>query len=180
MPCIRCTRCAQVCPALLQPQELFWHAHARNFSRTQQLRLFDCIECGCCSYVCPSHIPLVHYYRHAKNEIWAHEAEKKAADAARMRHDFRQFRLEREKQEKHERLAQKAAGRLHGAERDSELEKKKAAIQAALERASKARAEVKPRNIENLPPEKQKEIEEIEARRAKLREMAKKPLETET
>jgi electron transport complex protein RnfC len=179
MPCIRCTRCAQVCPASLQPQDLFWYAHARNFSRAQQLRLFDCIECGCCSYVCPSHIPLVHYYRYAKNEIWTHEAEKKAADTARMRHEFRQFRLEREKQEKHERLAQKAMGRLQGAERDIELEKKKAAIQAAMERARKAKAEIKPRNIENLPREKQKEIEEIEARRAKLRELAKKPLETE-
>ena len=47
-----------------------------NFGKAQEYNLFDCIECGCCSYVCPSHIPLVHYYRFAKSEIWAHEKDK--------------------------------------------------------------------------------------------------------
>jgi H+/Na+-translocating ferredoxin:NAD+ oxidoreductase subunit C len=179
LPCIRCTRCAEVCPARLQPQDLYLYARAKNFGRTQELRLFDCIECGCCSYVCPSHIPLVHYYRFAKNEIWVHEAERKAADTSRERHEFRQFRLEREKQEKHERLAQKAAERLKGLDKDADAEKKKAAIRAAMERARKAKEGITPRNMENLPPEKRQEIAEIEARRNKLREIAKKPLETE-
>ena len=109
IPCIRCARCAESCPADLQPQELYWFAKAGNFGKAQEYALFDCIECGCCSYVCPSHIPLVQFYRYAKSEIWAQEREKKAADLARIRHDLRLERIEREKREKAERLAQKSA-----------------------------------------------------------------------
>ncbi len=109
MPCIRCAKCAESCPAELQPQELYWFAKAKNFGKAQEYALFDCIECGCCSYVCPSHIPLVQYYRYAKSEIWAQEREKKASDLARVRHEFRIERMERDKREKAERLAQKSA-----------------------------------------------------------------------
>ncbi|HRK77572.1 MAG TPA: electron transport complex subunit RsxC, partial [Thiobacillus sp.] len=108
LPCIRCTRCADVCPAELQPQELFRFAKASDFGHAQEYHLFDCIECGCCSYVCPSHIPLVDFYRYAKGEIWTREKDKRAADLARERHAFRQFRQEREKKEKAEKLAAKA------------------------------------------------------------------------
>lgn len=107
MPCIRCGRCAEVCPARLSPMELYAFAKARNFGKAQEYALFDCIECGCCGYVCPSHIPLVDYYRYAKSEIWAREREKKAADLARSRHEFRVSRMEREKQERARRLAEK-------------------------------------------------------------------------
>ncbi len=107
LPCIRCTRCAEVCPADLQPQDLYWYSRAREFGKAQSFSLFDCIECGACSYVCPSHIPLVQYYRFAKSEIHAREREKLAADGARVRHEFREFRIEREKQEKADKLAAK-------------------------------------------------------------------------
>ena len=107
LPCIRCTRCVEVCPAELQPQDLYWFAKARDFGKAQAFSLFDCIECGACSYVCPSHIPLVQYYRFAKSEIHAREKEKQAADSARERHEFHLHRIEREKQEKAEKLAAK-------------------------------------------------------------------------
>ncbi len=185
MPCIRCGRCAQACPADLQPFELYWHAKSRNFGKTQEYGIFDCIECGCCDYVCPSHIPLVEYYRFAKSEIWAREQEKAAADNARNRHEFRTFRLEREKQERAERLAQKAASAKtsdapaeSSSEADAEKAAKKAAIEAALERAKAKKAQVQPQNTDNLPPEKQQEIAEIEARRAQIREMAQQPPDT--
>jgi len=108
MPCIRCTRCVEVCPADLQPQDLFWFAQSKEFGRAQAFSLFDCIECGACSYVCPSHIPLVQYYRFAKSEIRAREHDKQLADKARERHEYREHRIEREKQEKAEKLAAKA------------------------------------------------------------------------
>ena len=114
MPCIRCIRCADVCPADLQPQDLYWFAKAREFGKAQEYSLFDCIECGACSYVCPSHIPLVQYYRFAKSEIWARERDKKAADDARERFEYRQYRIEREKQER----AGKLAARTNAARRD--------------------------------------------------------------
>ena len=186
LPCIRCTRCADVCPAELQPQELFRFAKAGDFGRAQEYHLFDCIECGCCSYVCPSHIPLVDYYRYAKSEIWAREKEKRAADLARERHEFRQFRLEREKKEKAEKLAAKAQAKraeLTAAPASeaaaSEVDAKKALIAAAMARAQAKKAEAEPKNTESLSAVTQREIEEIEARRAKIRELARSPLESE-
>lgn len=186
LPCIRCTRCAEVCPAELQPQELFRFAKAADFGRAQEYHLFDCIECGCCSYVCPSHIPLVDFYRYAKSEIWAREKEKRASDLARERHEFRQFRLDREKKEKAEKLAAKAQAKraeLTAAPAEgtvsSDADAKKALIAAALARVQAKKAEAVPKNTDSLSPETQREIEEIEARRAKIRELAHQPLETE-
>jgi electron transport complex protein RnfC len=112
LPCIRCTRCVEVCPAELQPQDLYWFSKAKNFGKAQEHHLFDCIECGACSYVCPSNIPLVQYYRFAKSEIWANEREKDAANIARERHEFHLLRIEREKQEKADKLAQKEKAAL--------------------------------------------------------------------
>jgi electron transport complex protein RnfC len=187
LPCIRCTRCAEACPAELQPQELFRFAKAGDFGRAQEYHLFDCIECGCCSYVCPSHIPLVDFYRYAKSEIWAREKEKRASDLARERHEFRQFRLEREKKEKAEKLAAKAqakraelaAAPATASAVQSDADAKKALIAAALARAQAKKAEVAPKNVDHLPPDTQREIEEIEARRAKIRALAHQPLESE-
>ena len=185
LPCIRCTRCADACPAELQPQELFRFAKAGDFGRAQEYHLFDCIECGCCSYVCPSHIPLVDFYRYAKSEIWTREKDKRAADLARERHAFRQFRQEREKKEKAEKLAAKAQAKRAelaaapdaGGAAPSEADAKKALIAAALARAQAKKAEAAPKNTDHLPPGTQREIAEIEARRAKIRELARQPLE---
>ena len=184
IPCIRCTRCADVCPADLQPQDLYRFAKAQDFGRAQEYHLFDCIECGCCSYVCPSHIPLVDFYRYAKSEIWAREKEKKAADLARERHEFRVFRQEREKREKAEKLAARAQAKKQeltaaAASGDGEAAARKALIAAAMERAKAQKAGITPQNTDKLAPDKQREIEEIEARRAKIRETAHQPLEQE-
>ncbi len=162
-PCIRCGECAAVCPMQLMPQQMYWHARARDFDKVQDFNLFDCIECGCCAYVCPSNIPLVQYYRFAKNEIWAQEQERKASDKARERHEFRQFRIEREKEEKAARHKAKAAAVSEGGDAD-----KQAAIKAAMERAKAKReaAGVEPKNTENLTPAQQKQVDEADARRA--------------
>lgn len=109
MPCIRCARCADACPVNLQPQELYWFAKADNFEKAADYKLFDCIECGACSYVCPSNIPLVQYYRYAKSEIIAADKAKEAADLARERNDFRLARIEREKLERAQKHAERAA-----------------------------------------------------------------------
>ncbi len=111
MPCIRCGACVEVCPANLLPQQLYWHARAKEFDKAQDYHLFSCIECGCCSTVCPSHIPLVQFYRYAKNEIWAQEKEKQKAELARQRHQARLERLEREQKEREAKLRQKTPPR---------------------------------------------------------------------
>ena len=184
MPCIRCGACAQACPADLQPQDIYWFAKSRNFGRAQELHLFDCIECGCCTYVCPSHIPLVGYYRFAKSEIWAREKEKKAADLARERHEFRLFRQEREKAERAAKHAAKFEAKKEyltgsGTSLDAEAAKKKALIEEALARAKAKKEGITPRNTDNLTDEQRREIGEIEARREKIREIAKQPVEPE-
>ena len=166
LPCIRCTRCADACPVNLQPQELYWFSRAQNLEKTRDYQLFDCIECGCCSYVCPSNIPLVQYYRFAKSEIIAQDKAKQAAIIARERNDFRLLRIEREKQERAQRHAQKTAGKT-GITADDEV--KKAAIAAAMERARAQKAEVTPQNTDSLTPAVQTEIAEIDARRTAVK-----------
>ena len=149
LPCIRCARCADACPVSLQPQELYWFAKSQNLEKAREYKLFDCIECGCCSYVCPSNIPLVQYYRFAKSEIIAQDKAKEAANLARERNDFRLARIEREKQERAAKHAQRAAGaKTESADADAA---KKAAIAAAMERAKAQKSEVQPRNTDNLP-----------------------------
>lgn len=137
-PCIRCGDCARACPVALQPMDLFWFAKSKNLGKAQEWRLFDCIECGACAYVCPSSIPLVDYYRFAKAEIWDAERQRKAANLARQRHEYRQFRLERDKQEKAERLAAKAAVKIDAATAspDPADAVRAAKIQAAMARAA--------------------------------------------
>ena len=132
MPCIRCGECTRVCPANLLPQQLYWHARAKDLEKTQQYNLFDCIECGCCSYVCPSHIPLVHYYRFAKTEIAAQERDRKKSDIARERHEFNQYRAERKKQEDEERRRKKK----ELLKKSQQSDDKQDAIAAALARAN--------------------------------------------
>lgn len=163
MPCIRCARCADACPVTLQPQELYWFAKSDNFEKAREYHLFDCIECGCCSYVCPSHIPLVDYYRYAKSEIIALDRAKESANLARERNELRLARIEREKQERAAKHAQKAAGAKSeaGAAEDA----KQAAIAAAMARAQAQKAEVTPQNTDALPPAVAAEIAEIDARR---------------
>ncbi len=109
--CIRCGACADVCPASLLPQQLFWHAKAKELDKAQSYNLFDCIECGACAYVCPSEIPLVHYYRQAKAEIRLEKEEKSRSEKAKERFEARNARLIREKQEREERHQKAKAAR---------------------------------------------------------------------
>ncbi|HIO91564.1 MAG TPA: electron transport complex subunit RsxC [Leucothrix mucor] len=135
MPCIRCGKCVDACPANLLPQQLYWHTQAKDYERVSEHKLNSCIECGCCDFVCPSHIPLVSYFRFAKSEIHAQELALVKSDIARERHEFLEFRKVREKQErdekrrKHKEALQKKKA---GASADKA---KKDAIQAALDRA---------------------------------------------
>ena len=99
-PCIRCGSCAEVCPANLLPQQLYWHAKNDDLEKAQHHNLMDCIECGACAYVCPSHIPLVQYYRYAKAEVRQQAADQVKADKARQRFEARQARIEQEQAEK--------------------------------------------------------------------------------
>lgn len=136
LPCIRCGDCADACPMSLQPQQLYWHARARDFEALGETGLFDCIECGACAYVCPSHLPLVGYYRNAKAEIRTAEQQRRFAEQARQRYEFRQARLERERREQAEQRRRKKEA-LQADSEAGEQSDRKAEIQAAIARARK-------------------------------------------
>ena len=130
--CIRCSACADACPADLLPQQLYWYSKGQLHDKAKSHNLADCIECGACAWVCPSNIPLVQYFRQEKAEIYAISMEEKRAAEAKARFEARQARLEREKiarQERHKQAAVQPAG------------KDQDAINAALARVREKKAD---------------------------------------
>ncbi|UCG31131.1 MAG: electron transport complex subunit RsxC [candidate division WOR-3 bacterium] len=69
-PCVRCAACVDSCPMGLMPTEICSFVKNKNFDMAKTYGLLDCIECGCCAYMCPAAIPLVHYFKYGKSEIW--------------------------------------------------------------------------------------------------------------
>jgi len=149
--CIRCSLCAESCPAGLLPQQLYWFSKGEEHEKARKHNLFDCIECGACAYVCPSNIPLVQYYRQEKAEIRAIDAETARATEAKARFEAKQARMEREKlarEEKHQKAAVKldeapateAPSAETAAEQPAEADPRKAALAAAIARAKAKKA----------------------------------------
>ena len=116
--CIRCSACADACPADLLPQQLYWFSKGQQHDKATAHNIADCIECGACAWVCPSNIPLVQYFRQEKAEIYAISQEEKRAAEAKARFEARQARLEREKAarlERHKSAAVQPAAKDHDA-----------------------------------------------------------------
>ena len=137
--CIRCGLCADACPIELLPQQLHWYAKSQNHDQLQHHNLFDCIECGACAYVCPSAIPLVQYYRAAKDEIRTQKARNEKSERSRVRFEQRQARLEAA-------AAEKEARRKTNAEKARKLKEAKTAAETAGSTAptADAKADVDP------------------------------------
>ncbi|MHA2761925.1 electron transport complex subunit RsxC [Vibrio harveyi] len=141
MECIRCSQCAEACPASLLPQQLQWYAKSQEYDKLEELNLKDCIECGACAFVCPSEIPLVQYYRQAKAEIRTRAQEAAAAERAKLRFEEKKARMEREKAERENRFKKAADDRR----KDMKASGGDDAIAAAIARvkAQKENAEAK-------------------------------------
>jgi electron transport complex protein RnfB len=144
--CIGCTLCIQACPV-----DAILGAAKQMHTILPSL----CTGCDLCVAPCPvdciSMLPVT-----GERTGWAAWSQAQA-DAARARHDFRNERLKREKEENDARLAAKAlekmravtAEQANSAEELAEKERKRAIIAAAIERArQKAASPVPP------PPEK--------------------------
>jgi len=146
--CIRCGECANACPALLLPQQLFWHAKAEEYDKAASYNLKDCIECGCCSYVCPSDIPLVEYYRIAKSALKQAADEKHQAERAKLRFEARIQRLEEEK------LAREAKAKEAAARRQATMTSTdKNAVAEAMARIAAKKAAAAETTADNTPVE---------------------------
>ncbi len=129
--CIGCTLCIQACPvdAIVGAGKLM-HTVAPSL----------CTGCDLCVAPCP--VDCIVMYPVTETTGWAAWSQADA-DAARERHDFRAFRLQRDKQENDARLAEKAKAKMEqvnaidpaDAESAAALERKRAIIAAAMERA---------------------------------------------
>ena len=160
--CIRCSACADACPADLLPQQLYWFSKGQQHDKATAHNLSDCIECGACAWVCPSNIPLVQYFRQEKAEIYAIAQEEKRNAEAKARFEARQARLEREKAARAERH-KKAA--VQPAAKDQQ------AIDAALTRVREKQAtRTQPIVVEaGSVPDNSEVIAAREARKAQAR-----------
>jgi len=130
--CIGCTLCIQACPV-----------DAIIGAAKQMHTVIDdlCTGCELCVAPCPVDCITVVQTTPGRNgwQAWSQPQ----ADAARARHDQRAARLRRDKEENDARLAAKAAAKLREVEaqaagtpeQQAEQARKKAIIQAAMERA---------------------------------------------
>ncbi|TNV22684.1 electron transport complex subunit RsxC [Buttiauxella sp. B2] len=160
--CIRCSACADSCPADLLPQQLYWFSRGQQHDKAQSHNLKDCIECGACAYVCPSNIPLVQYFRKEKAEIREIELEAKRTAEAKVRFEARLARLERDKAARLERHKQAA---VQPTAKDND------AIQAALARVKSKKAQGDEPIVVQAGslPDNQQVIAAREARKAQAR-----------
>lgn len=67
--CINCGMCVKVCPVNLVPGMLSMYCAKGSLEHAETEGILYCIECGCCDYVCPSRRPLLHMFRHAKQQL---------------------------------------------------------------------------------------------------------------
>ena len=164
MECIRCSACAEACPASLLPQQLQWHAKANELDKCEELNIKDCIECGACAFVCPSEIPLVQYYRQAKAEIKTRKDEAAAAERAKIRFEEKNARMERDKAERENRFKKAADNRR----KDMKTSGGDDAIAAAIARvkAQKAAAEQAPNEEPAVKPAVAAAIAKAKAKQA--------------
>ncbi|HAU4930065.1 electron transport complex subunit RsxC [Aeromonas hydrophila] len=168
--CIRCSACADACPANLLPQELYWYSRAKEYDKAEGLNLFDCIECGACAWVCPSEIPLVQYYKIAKDDIREARAEAEKAERAKQRFEAKQARFEREKTAREARHAEAAAQRrqaMTAAGGEDPVAAALARIKAKQDAAPVGASELAPDNSAMIAAREARKQEAIARRAAK-------------
>lgn len=159
--CIRCGRCARVCPSKLVPYQMYAYSRAGDHAHAAKCGIADCVLCGCCSFTCPSRINLTVQFRREQalqNIISETEKRNNRARDAAIEHEKREA-------ERKKRLAEKKAAALARLKQNSQTEnankglpstenaalseKKALALKAAKERALKRKAE-----LQALEPQK--------------------------
>ena len=67
--CIRCGRCADVCPMELLPLYYPKYAVSQDWTGANGKSVRDCMECGCCEFICSSKIPLRYSIKQCKKGV---------------------------------------------------------------------------------------------------------------
>lgn len=175
--CIGCTLCMQACPvdAIVGAPKLM-HTVVSAL----------CTGCDLCVAPCPVDcISMLPVTGDATGwQAWSADQ----AEAARKRHDRRTARIAREREAAEARAAARRAAASPAAaappasatEEDEAAAKKRAIIAAALERARQKKAAleaegVAPKNVSNVSPAVQAQIDAAEARRQRLRTTSDEP-----
>ncbi len=107
--CIRCGRCAKVCPSRLIPYELYTSCLANNDKQCLKNGIKSCIECGCCSYVCPSAIRLVEAFRTQKTIMKAQKKKEEKLKIAKERYQAKLVKIKLEEELRAKRKAEALA-----------------------------------------------------------------------
>lgn len=79
VPCLRCGKCTEVCPAGLEPVVISAAAKTFNEESLEKLHVMDCIECGLCTYICPSKIDVTENVRRGKRQVMMKMQKERAA-----------------------------------------------------------------------------------------------------
>lgn len=69
--CIRCGKCADVCPMNLVPTRIALASRNQDIALAHRYNIMACFECGSCAYTCPAGIPLVQLIRVGKVGVLA-------------------------------------------------------------------------------------------------------------
>jgi Na+-translocating ferredoxin:NAD+ oxidoreductase subunit B len=158
--CIGCTLCIQACPV-----DAIVGAAKQMHTVVAEL----CTGCDLCVAPCP--VDCI-----SMQPISAEEMQHDRNDQWREQHEFRLYRLEREKHEKNNKRkpagtdAPTSSATADVAQTSGALlpaDAKRALIAAAMERARQQREAIKPKNTDALSETTQAEIEAIETRRKK-------------
>ena len=158
--CIGCMLCIQACPV---------DAIVGTAKRMHTVLTQSCTGCELCLPPCPVDcIDMIELgtlaqqgNRHAA--VLAAQSVEAMASIARRRFGFHQFRVAREHEERSQRLAKKARDKLAQLEQlpgSHDLDRKKAAVQAAIERARARRASAAEK--QNLSTQRRKDAKERE------------------
>jgi Na+-translocating ferredoxin:NAD+ oxidoreductase subunit B len=139
--CIGCTLCIQACPV-----DAIVGAAKQMHTVVGEL----CTGCDLCVAPCP--VDCIAMIEATPGRTGWNAWSQSQADDARARHDFHLFRLRRDTQENEARLAAKAAAKLQAVQQETTLtaeekaaqERKKAIIQAAMERARLKKEQMTP------------------------------------
>ncbi|MGN0299369.1 MAG: electron transport complex subunit RsxC [Lachnospiraceae bacterium] len=75
-PCIRCGRCATVCPSNLVPQIMMSYAERGDLEGFTKVNGMECVECGCCTYVCPAKRNLTQSFKQMRRAVAASRRKK--------------------------------------------------------------------------------------------------------
>ena len=67
--CIKCGRCADVCPMELKPLKFYKYAALGDAEKLLEENIMDCFSCKCCEYICSSKIPLVSTIAYGKSLV---------------------------------------------------------------------------------------------------------------